>query len=157
MMFRQALLAIAAGAAALLLAACGGGGSGGGGQSLSAEEFRQQADAICKQYEDKLSELDSPSSLDDLGDFVDKAVPIIAEGNDKLAELEAPDDLSADWARAMELQDENLQVARDLQKAIDDNDTARVQELVSKLDTTDAESTRLARKVGLENCGQQNQ
>jgi hypothetical protein len=150
-------IAIAAGAAAFFLAACGGGGGGGGGQSLNAEEFRQQADAICKQYEDKLSELGSPSSLDDLSTFVDKAVPILAEGNDKLAELEAPDDLSADWDRAMELQDENLQVARDLQKAIHDNDTARVQELVSKLDATDAESTRLARNVGLENCGQQNQ
>jgi hypothetical protein len=150
-------LAVVAGAAALFLAACGGGGGGGSAQSLTAEEFRQQADAICKQYEDKLSELGSPSSLDDLSAFVDKAVPILAEGNDKLAELEAPDDLSADWDRAMELQDENLQVARDLQKAIHDNDTARVQELVSKLDATDAESTRLARNVGLENCGQQNQ
>jgi hypothetical protein len=150
-------IAILAGAAALFLAACGGGGGAGGGQSLSAEEFRQQADAICKQYEDKLNELDSPSSLDDLADFVDKAVPILEEGNNKLAELEAPDDLSGDWDRAMELQDENLQVTRDLQKAIHDNDTARVQELVSKLDATDAESTRLARKVGLESCGQQNQ
>jgi hypothetical protein len=150
-------IAIVAGAAALFLAACGGGGGGGGGQSLSAEEFRQQADAICNQYEDKLNELDSPSSLDDLADFVDKAVPIIEEGNNKLAELEAPDDLSGDWDRAMELQDENLQVTRDLQKAIHDNDTARVQELVSKLDATDAESTRQARKVGLESCGQQNQ
>lgn len=81
--------------------------------AISAEEFRQQADAICKQYEDRLSELGSPSSLDDLGDFVDNAVPIIEEGNNKLAKLEAPDDLSGDWDRAMELQDENLQVARD--------------------------------------------
>jgi hypothetical protein len=150
-------IAILAGAAALFVAACGGGEGGGGGQSLSAEEFRQQADAICKQYEDKLNKLDSPSSLDDLADFVDKAVPIIEEGNNKLAELEAPDDLSGDWDRAMELQDENLQVTRDLQKAIHDNDTARVQELVSKLDVTDTESTRLAREVGLESCGQQNQ
>jgi hypothetical protein len=148
-------LAIVAGAAALFLAACGGGG-GGGSQSLTADEFRQQADAICKQYEDKLNELGSPSSLDDLGNFVDKAVPIIEEGNNKLQDLEAPDELSADWDRAMELQDKNLRLARDLQGAIHDNDTARVQDLVSQLDATDAESTRLARKVGLENCGQQN-
>jgi hypothetical protein len=150
-------LAIATGVAALFLAACGGGGGGGSAQSLTAEEFRQQADAICKQYEDKLNELGSPSSLDDLGNFIDEAVPIIEEGNNKLSELEPPDDLSGDWARAMELQGQNLQVARDLQKAIHDNDTARIQELVTKLDTTDAESTRLARKVGLEDCGQQNQ
>ena len=149
-------LAVVAGAAALFLAACGGGG-GGSAQSLTAEEFRQQADAICKQYEDKLSELGSPSSLDDLGTFIDEAVPIIEEGNNKLSELEPPDDLSGDWGRAMELQDQNLQVARDLQKAIHDNDTAGIQELVSQLDATDAESTRLARKVGLEDCGQQNQ
>jgi hypothetical protein len=150
-------LALAAGAAALFLAACGGGGGGGGGQSLTAEEFRQQADALCKQYEDKLNELGAPSSLDDLGNFVDEAVPIIEEGNNKLAELEPPDELSGDWDRAMELQDENLQVARDLQQAIRDNDTARVQELVTMLDSTDAESARLARSIGLENCGQQNQ
>src|SRR5215204_2916289 len=101
-------LAIVAGAAALFLAACGGGGGGGDGQSMTADEFRQQADAVCKQYEDKLNELGSPSSLDDLGNFVDEAVPIIEEGNNKLAELEPPDDLSGDWGRAMELQDENL-------------------------------------------------
>jgi hypothetical protein len=95
--------------------------------------------------------------LDDLGNFIDDAVPIIEEGNNKLSELEPPDDLSGDWGRAMDLQDQNLQVARDLQKAIHDNDTARVQDLVSQLDATDAESTRLARKVGLEDCGQQNQ
>jgi hypothetical protein len=150
-------LAVVAGAAALFLAACGGGGGGGDAQSLTAEEFRQQADAICKQYEDKLSELGSPSSLDDLGDFIDKAVPIIEEGNDKLSELEPPDDHSGDWGRAMDLQDQNLQVARDLQKAIHDNDTAGVQDLVSQLDATDAESARLARNIGLEDCGQQNQ
>jgi hypothetical protein len=150
-------LALAAGAAALFLAACGGGGGGGGGQSLTAEEFRQQADALCKQYEDKLNELGAPSSLDDLGNFVDEAVPIIEEGNNKLSELDPPDELSGDWDRAMELQDENLQVARDLQQAIRDNDTARVQELVTMLDSTDAESARLARSIGLENCGQQNQ
>jgi hypothetical protein len=148
-------LAIVVGAAALFLSACGGGG-GGGDQSLSADEFRRQADAICKQYEEKLNELGSPSSLADLGDFVDKAVPVIEEGNNKLQALEAPDELSGDWDRAMELQDKNLQVARDLQEAIHANDTARTQDLVSKLDATDAESTRLARNIGLENCGQQN-
>jgi len=150
-------LAIVTGAAALFLAACGGGGGGGGSQSLSAEEFRQQADAICKKYEDELNELGAPSSLDDLGGFVDKAVPIIEEGNNELSELEPPGDLSGDWNRALELQDQSLQAARDLQEALHDNDTARVQELATKLAAADAESSRLARSIGLENCGQQNQ
>jgi hypothetical protein len=47
-----------------------------------------------------------------------------------------------------------LQITKDLQDAIHANDDIKVQELVAKLDATDAETTRLARNIGLENCGQ---
>jgi hypothetical protein len=146
------VLGIAASATTLLLvAACGG---GGGGQSLSAEEFRQQADAICKDYEGKINDLGSPNSLDELPAFVDKVIPIIEEGNGKLADLQPPDELAEDWDRAMELQNENLDVAHDLQDAIHDKDTARVQEDLTKLNATDEQSNEIARKIGLEDCGQ---
>jgi hypothetical protein len=146
------ILGIAASATTLLvLAACGG---GGGGQSLSAEEFRQQADAICKDYEGKINDLGSPNSLDELPAFVDKVIPIIEEGNGKLADLQPPDELAEDWDRAMELQNENLDVAHDLQDAIHDKDTARVQEDLTKLNATDQQSNEIARKIGLEDCGQ---
>jgi hypothetical protein len=147
-------VALLATLATLVLAACGGGG--GGSESLSADEFRQQADALCKEFEQKLDDLGTPSSADELGSFVDNAIPIIEDGNDALAELEPPEELAADWDRALELQKQNLEVARDLQDAIHDNDLTKVQELVTKLDETDAESTALARKIGLEECGQQN-
>jgi hypothetical protein len=145
-------LALVATLATTALAGCGGGGS----ESLSADEFRQQADAVCKEFEQKLDDLGTPSSADELGSFVDKAIPIIEDGNDALADLEPPEELAADWNRALELQNENLGVARDLQDAIHDNDLAKAQELVTKLDETDAESTALARKIGLEECGQEN-
>ena len=145
-------LALASMAAAAVFAACGG---GGGDQALSANEFRQQADAICTEYEGKIEDVGSPSSLDELPDFVDKVIPIIEEGNSKLADLNPPDELADDWDRAMELQDQNLEVAHDLQDAIHDNDTAKVQELLSKLNETDAQSNAIARKIGLEDCGQQ--
>jgi hypothetical protein len=141
----------AASAAAILLAACGG---GGGDQALSADEFRQQADSICKEYEGRIDDLGSPSSLDELPDYVDKVIPIIEEGNSKLADLHPPDELADDWGRAMELQDQNLKVAHDLQDAIHDNDTAKVQELLTQLNETDARSNEIARKIGLEDCGQ---
>jgi hypothetical protein len=136
------------------LAACGGGGGGGAGESLTPAEFRQQADAICAKFEDRLNELGSPTSVDELGDFVDKAVPIIEDGNNELQALEPPDEFADDWSKAMAIQDRNLELTRDLQDAIHANDDAKVQELVSKLDATDAESNRLARNIGLENCGQ---
>ena len=148
------VLGIAAiGAVAVFIAACGG---GGGNQALSAEEFRQQADAICKDYEGQIKDLGSPSSLDELPAFVDKVIPIIEEGNAKLADLEPPDELAEDWGRAMELQNENLDVAHDLQDAIHDQDTARVQQDLTKLNATDQQSNEIARKIGLEDCAQSN-
>jgi hypothetical protein len=145
-------LAIAAAALSLVAAGCGG---DGGDQALTADDFRQQADAICKQYEGKISDLGSPSSLDELPDYVDKVIPIIEEGDGKLADLNPPEELSDDWDRAMELQDQNLKVAHDLQDAIHERDTAKVQELLTKLNATDAQSNAIARKIGLEDCGQQ--
>jgi hypothetical protein len=138
---------------AVLIAACGG---GGGDQTLSADEFRKQADSICTEYEGRIGDLQSPSSLDELPDFVDEVIPIIEEGNAKLADLNPPEELASDWDRAMELQDQNLEVAHDLQDAIHHNDTAKVQELLTKLNETDAQSNAIARKIGLEDCGQQN-
>ena len=140
----------AAAVSTILLAACGGGGD----QALSEDEFRQQADSICKEYEGKIDDLGSPSSLDELPDYVDKVIPIIEEGNSKLADLEPPDELADDWGRAMELQDQNLDAAHDLQDAIHDNDTAKVQKLLTELNKTDEQSNEIARKMGLEECGQ---
>ena len=145
-----------AAALTLSLAACGGGGADEA-QPLTADQFRQQADAICKQYEGKISALGSPDSLADLGDLVDKVVPIIEEGNQKLAALQPPAELTDDWSRAMALQKENLGVAKDLQQAIHDQDVAKAQELLSKLDETDTRSNQIARNIGLEDCGQANQ
>jgi hypothetical protein len=144
-------LALLVGLLTLLLAACGGGSSED--HALTADQFRQQADSICMQYEDKIKALGSPSSLADLGDYVDQVIPIISEGNDKLANLQPPEDLADDWDRAMELQDQNLGVAEDLQRAIRDQDRARVQELLQELDDKDARANEIARGIGLQDCG----
>ena len=145
-------LALFAGLLTLLLAACGGGSDED--HSLTADQFRRQADSICRQYEDKIKALESPSSVNELGGYVDQVIPIIEEGNDKLADLQPPAELADDWDRAMELQDQNLGVAKDLQQAIRDQDTAKVQELIQTLDETDAKSNEIARSIGLEDCGQ---
>lgn len=146
-------LAALAGGAALILAACGGGG-GGSSESLSPAEFRQQADAICAKYESKIEALPSPTSLDDLEGFVDQVIPLIEQGNAELGDLEPPEALADDWGRALELQEESLQKARELQSAIREKDDARVQQLFSELGETENESNRIARSIGLENCGE---
>jgi hypothetical protein len=136
----------------LALAACGGGG--GSGTTLSAADFRQQADAVCAKYEQKLNEIGQPTSVNELGDFVDKAVPIIEQGNAELEKLQPPDELKADWDRALAIQDENLQKTRDLQDAVHKKDEAAMRKLFTDLGSNQAESQRLAAKIGLQNCGQ---
>jgi hypothetical protein len=142
---------IALSAVALGLGGCGGGN--GGGEELTAEEFRQQADAICAEFEGRLDELGTPESLDDLQNFVSEAVPIIKEGNAQLQDVKPPDELQEPWDRAMEINDEQLQTVRDLREAVEEGDQARMQELLQAGDEANQESDRLAAELGLEDCG----
>jgi hypothetical protein len=140
-------------ALAALLAACGGGG--GTDTTLSAAEFRQQADAICAKYQDQLNALGTPSSLAGLKDYVNKAVPIIEKGNAELQALEPPEELAGTWNRAMELNQQQLDIVRDLQQAVESEDQAKMQDLLQQADAANAESDKLAQQLGLQECGKE--
>jgi hypothetical protein len=144
-----------AGAVVALAAGCGGGGDGDGGSALSAAEFRQQADAVCAKYQGQLNALGTPSSLEDLKDYVDKAVPIIDNGNAELQALEPPAELADKWNRAMELNTQQLQIVHDLQDAVAAGDQGQIQELLQQGDTANEESDQIARELGLEQCGKE--
>ena len=138
--------------AALLLAACGGGNGGG---ELTAEEFREQADAICAKYDEQLNELGEPQSLEDLQGIVDETVTILEGGVAELRELDPPPEFEADWNRAMEINEENLDLVRDLSDAVQEGDQARFTELSAQAQTNTEEGTELAQRMGLERCGQE--
>lgn len=141
---------IATAIALLALAACGG---GDGGDQITADEFRQQADAICGEFEGRLDDLGTPESLDDLQGYVDDAVPILEEGTNRLDELQPPDELEEDWNRAMEINREQLDNVRELQDAVADGDQARVAGLLQQSDEAREESNQLAADLGLTECG----
>jgi hypothetical protein len=143
------------GSAALVAAGCGGDGGGGSGDRLSATEFRETADAICAEYDQKIQDLGEPESLEDLNAFIGRAIPIIEEGFNKLEELQPPEELEADWNRAMEVNAENLQLTKDLQAAAEDGDEERVQEILAQASQNEEETDRLARELGLQRCGEE--
>jgi hypothetical protein len=150
------VLGLAAGSfAALVLAACGGGGNSAGEttEALTADQFRRQADAICRKYEDKLNELGSPSSMEELEDFAASALPLIEQGNDELHDLRPPGEQRADWDAAMKLQDQSVETMHDLEDAVRSNDLPALQTITKALDDNQAESERLAQKLGLHDCG----
>jgi len=150
------LLGVAPAALAVLfLAACLGGGSNAGGttETQAGDQFRRQADAVCRKYEDRLAALGRPKALEDLEGFVAKAVPLIEEGNDELHALTPPAELEADWDAAMEIEDDNLERLRDLQDAVRSDDLTELESITRALEANQAESERLAERLGLHDCG----
>lgn len=137
--------------ATFLVAGCGGDGGNGG---LTADEFRQQADAICAEFESKLDAVDQPSSPDDLKRFVDEAVPIIEDGTQQLSDLDPPDEFQDEWTRVIEINEENLDTIRNVQTALADGDAEEAQRLVQESGANEGEADRLAREIGLTKCGQ---
>jgi hypothetical protein len=137
-----------------LLAGCGG---GGGGDRLSTEDFRQQADAICAEFEGRLDALEPPASAEDLGRFVREAIPIIEEGNAELNALNPPEEFEARWNRAMEINDANLETVRELRDAIQEGNNARAQELFQEVGANEDEVNGIARELGLMNCGSEDE
>jgi hypothetical protein len=137
--------------ATFLAAGCGGDGGNG---ELTAEEFRQQADAICAEFEGKLDALEQPSSPDDLKRFVNEAVPIIEEGTQQLNDLEPPEEFRDEWTRVVEINSENLDTIREVQAALEDDDVEEAQRLLQETSGNEEEADRLAREIGLTKCGQ---
>jgi hypothetical protein len=137
----------------LLAAGCGGDGGGGNGE-LSAEEFRQQADAICADFEQRLDEVEPPTSPDDIQRFVNEAVPIIEEGTGRLNDLDPPDEFQDEWDRVVEINEENLATIRSVRDALEDNDIAEAQRLIQEAGGNEEEADQLARDIGLTECGQ---
>jgi hypothetical protein len=134
-----------------LAAGCGGDGGNGG---LTAEEFRQQADAICAEFEGKLDAVEQPTSPEDLERFVDEAVPIIEEGTQKLSDLEPPEEFRDEWTRVVEINAENLETIKKVQAALQDGNLEESQQLLQEAGGTEEEADRLAREIGLTKCGQ---
>ena len=143
-------LAILATLSAAVLAACGGGDASS--ERLSEEEFREQANAICTDYNEQIVDLGSPASPEDIPDFVERGIPIIEEGIAKLRELNPPEELADDYDRMLDETEKTIPVARQLSKAAADEDAEAVQEAISLGQEADAESDRIAREMGLESC-----
>ena len=87
--------------ASLVIAGCGGGG--GDSATLSADEFRTQADAICKQAEDALDALGSPSSEAEFPGFFKQATELNRDQLAKLEDLSPPEELKSDYDEALGL------------------------------------------------------
>jgi hypothetical protein len=134
---------------AALIAGCGGGENS---DRLSAAEFRQQANAICDKYDAKIAAIGTPTSPEDIPEFVEKGIPLIEQGLAELRALNPPEDLEADYDRMLDETAKAIPAARKLADAAAKQDAAAVQEALQAGNEADAESDRLATKLGLDRC-----
>jgi cell division septum initiation protein DivIVA len=147
---RRPLAGIAALGAAALIAGCGG-GSG----SLSADEFREQADAICADADERLETLTEPTAAGEILPFLRAGLPIQAEELGRIEELDPPDELQAAVDEAGELnqqRQELIQEAADRIQAGEDPQ-AVIAEVTPEIQRLQAEARAKAQKLGLTVCG----
>lgn len=148
---RRPLAGIATLGVVALIAGCGGGGS----DTLSADEFRTQADAICADYNTQSDALSTPSSPAEYLPSLKEIVPLQTAQLAKLKELKPPSDLKGTFDEALAILDE--------QKGVLDSAVTRLEggedpETVLNAIATQAgdlgdEADQKAKDLGLKVCG----
>jgi hypothetical protein len=135
-------------ALSVVAAGCGGGGD----NRLSKEDFQQQANAICKKYDEKIKAIGTPTSPADIPAFVEKGIPLIQQGIAELRALRPPADLQGDYDRMLDETAKAIPAARKLADAAAKKDAAAVQEAIQEGNEANTASDQLATKLGLPQC-----
>jgi hypothetical protein len=133
----------------LLATACGGGGSDA---RLSREEFESQANAICDKYQKQLDQLKTPTSLEEIPDFVDQALAILNKEVDEIAALNPPADLQTEFDAMVAASNNTKEAADDLSQAAKDGDQAAVQKALDAGNATSKKADQIATQLGLDSC-----
>jgi hypothetical protein len=141
-------------AAVLVVAACGG------TSRLSRAQFVQRANAVCVEYEQKVTRAMAginPGDQSQLARAIDKALPVIREGNDKLRALSPPKQLQGRFDRWLKIADDEVAAAAQLRDALKSKDARKMQRAFQKLQRSDAGQDRIAREdLGLSRCARSN-
>ncbi len=150
---------------ALALAGCGGGSSTSTGASgasgvsgsapLSQDEFVSQANAACKESNDKVAALKAPTSTTSIQDQIPTLEQDIAIANDTYTKLNAitpPSNLQAKYTAYLNAGKGQIALANQLLDAAKANDTSKLQQIAPKLNAGKAQSDAQAKALGLTEC-----
>lgn len=148
-----------------LLAGCGGGDDGGGGgDALSKDEFVSEANKICREGEQRITEVTKDSQekiqqakspedqqkvvADVLEDTAKQYDPFLA----RLRDLKPPQELSAGWDKFVNGVGDAFDTIPELADATRDGDRQKLEDLTKKF-TKIADDTRpFAQTNGLDDC-----
>jgi hypothetical protein len=150
---------------ALAFAGCGGGSSTSTGASgasgasgaapLSQDEFVSQANAACKESNDKVAALKAPSATASIQDQIPTLEQDIAIANDTYTHLNAitpPSNLQAKYTAYLNAGKGQIAFANQLLDAAKANDTSKLQQIAPKLNAGKAQADAQAKALGLTEC-----
>ena len=103
-------------------------GCGGGAETLTADEYRKQADAICAKANKKIEALGEPDSIDEFRNLVEDARPTVEDAVEDLGELDPPEDLEKAHDRWMDQNERLLETFEKLETVEDEQELARLGE-----------------------------
>jgi hypothetical protein len=137
-----------------LVAGCGGGGDSGGsgGDRLSQSEFVSQANAICKDVNDRIDAVDAPTSVADLAEPTQKVKDIYDDGISKMQDINPPASAEDDFNEFIDISQQQSDRLSQIVDAAKAGDAAKVTQITNEGSTADKRSDTLATKMGLDEC-----
>jgi hypothetical protein len=133
-----------------------GAGCGGGPEEVTAAEFVQQGDQICREQESRFTEIQA-APLVSASDGAEEAAALhdaAEESVDKLRDLEPPEPQRSMYDRYLDAKDETLQYFEDGKDAADDQDGRAYSAAQAAVAKGAPERAKLGRVLGFRVCSQ---
>jgi hypothetical protein len=144
-------LTLAAGAAAFVAAGCGGEGR------LSQGEFQAEGNAICMKYDKQIEDIATPTSVEEVPAYVNKALPIIERQIEDMKELNPPENDQETFDEMIAEAEKTLDAGRDLGEAAEANDDAAIEKALNEGNAASDRADEHATELGLTDCVEQEQ
>ena len=135
-------------AALLCLAALAGCGSSGGDKGV----YVKTGDEICTAYANDIAKLGQPETLDQIGPYLTKAMPILERAAGKLQKLDPPSDLQDSYEKFRDAAKATVERANRLQDAAEAGDSVEVKALLAEAAKASSDRVALAKAAGLQAC-----
>lgn len=125
----------------------------GGDDALSKEEFIAQGDAVCEDFEQQGSDLEAPTNIEEVPDYIDRAIAIATTTRENFGELSPPDDGEDVHAALVEALDRGIAGLEEAKAAAEDRmDQGVIDGLTEAGEAVEAANEQ-AREYGFEVCG----
>jgi hypothetical protein len=134
--------------AALLLGACGG------GDDASPDEFRSQANKVCRDIEQQVDKIQQtlPATADQAEKQADAIVDVSDQALSNLRKIDAPEDLQPAYDRYLEQREKAIEFVEEAREAAADKDSAAYARAKRQLAAGQPTRRQIALRLGLGSC-----